>query len=85
MTITTVDSASDPDSEPTEITAIRATEGEPEADEPIIPPVAEVTDESLSAPVVQPQTDEFVCTECFLVHHHTQRGSGTEDLCRDCV
>lgn len=82
---TTMDPAFEPATEPAEITAVRATEGEPEADEPIIPPVPELTDESLSAPVVQPQTDEFVCTECFLVHHHTQQSSDTEDLCRDCA
>lgn len=82
---TTLDSPSGPALEPETIGAELSPDRDHDEEGPIIPPVTEVTDESLSAPVVQPQADEFVCTSCFLVHHHTRRGPGGEDLCRDCT
>jgi hypothetical protein len=43
--------------------------------------------DELSVPVIPLQDDEFTCTRCFLVHHHTRlaaRGRAGRAVCRDC-
>lgn len=36
--------------------------------------------------IIPPRMDEFVCTSCFLVHHHSQlRGQPDELICTDCL
>ena len=50
-------------------------------------PDADLTGEELSVRVVPKQADEFVCSSCFLVHHHSQlalRKDG-QQFCTDCV
>lgn len=50
-------------------------------------PGADMSGEELRVRVVPQQTDEFVCTRCFLICHRTQRAAGAGDLlvCRDCL
>jgi hypothetical protein len=47
---------------------------------------ADLSDEELTAPVVPIQSDEFRCTRCFLVHHHSRRAARAdgEDVCQEC-
>lgn len=55
--------------------------------EPVELPGADLSGEELSVLVLPRQADEFVCTNCFLVHHRNQlarRKRGVR-LCRDCV
>jgi hypothetical protein len=50
-------------------------------------PDADLTNEELTVRVIPKQTDEFVCSSCFLVHHHSQlalRKDG-QQYCNDCV
>jgi len=50
-------------------------------------PDADLTNEELTVRVVPKQADEFVCSSCFLVHHHSQlalRKDG-QQFCNDCV
>ena len=45
------------------------------------------SNEELTVRVVPKQADEFVCSSCFLVHHHSQlalRKDG-QQFCTDCV
>lgn len=48
-------------------------------------PGADLSDESLTVRVDPKQADEFTCTGCFLVRHHTQRADTELMLCRDCA
>ncbi|MSW16316.1 MAG: DUF4193 family protein, partial [Actinobacteria bacterium] len=43
--------------------------------------------EELAVRVVPKQTDEFTCSRCFLVQHHSQlaRGEGAKSICQDCA
>jgi hypothetical protein len=50
-------------------------------------PDADIIGEELTVRIVPKQADEFVCSSCFLVHHHTRlalRKDG-QQLCTDCV
>jgi Domain of unknown function (DUF4193) len=50
-------------------------------------PDADIIGEELSVRIVPKQADEFVCSSCFLVQHHTRlalRKDG-QQLCTDCV
>ena len=49
-------------------------------------PGADLSGETLEVHVIPVQADEFTCTNCFLVHHHSQRSSETHDpVCLDCA
>jgi uncharacterized protein DUF4193 len=48
-------------------------------------PGADLSHETLSSEVTPMQNDEFTCTVCFLVQHHSRRSSPSADLCRDCA
>jgi hypothetical protein len=48
-------------------------------------PGADLSDESLSVQVEPQHADEFMCTGCFLVRHHTQLVATDPMLCRDCA
>ncbi|MBT2588562.1 DUF4193 domain-containing protein [Arthrobacter sp. ISL-95] len=43
-----------------------------ESDEPDTAPAGEIITEELIVEVVPPRQDEFTCSSCFLVHHHSQ-------------
>lgn len=45
----------------------------------------EPVDENLTVEVIPVLADEFTCTCCFLVQHHTRRAKPTTDVCRDCA
>jgi hypothetical protein len=47
----------------------------------------DLSGEELAVRVVPRQENEFTCSRCFLVHHHTQlaRGEGTKAVCKDCA
>ena len=50
-------------------------------------PDADLTGEELSVRVVPKQADEFVCSSCFLVQHHSRlalRKDG-QQFCTECV
>lgn len=47
-------------------------------------PGADLSGEELSVRILPPQRDEFTCTRCFLVTHHSQRAHAGIDVCRDC-
>lgn len=51
-------------------------------DEVIDLAAADLGDASLQVRVVPPRSDEFICSECFLVHHVSQRASA--GTCTDC-
>ena len=50
-------------------------------------PDADLTNEELTVRVVPKQADEFVCSSCFLVHHHSQLAllKDGQQFCNDCV
>lgn len=50
-------------------------------------PGADLSGEELALRVVPRQENEFTCSQCFLVHHHTQlaRGDGARAVCKDCA
>lgn len=48
-------------------------------------PGADLSDKSLEVRVVPKQSDEFTCTECFLVHHISQLADPTTGVCTDCA
>jgi hypothetical protein len=48
-------------------------------------PGADLSDESLTVQVEPQHADEFTCTGCFLVRHHTQLAIPDQMLCRDCA
>jgi Domain of unknown function (DUF4193) len=50
-------------------------------------PDADITGEELTVRIVPKQANEFVCSSCFLVQHHSRlalRKDG-QQLCTDCV
>ena len=47
-------------------------------------PGADLSDKSLTVRVVPKQSDEFTCTECFLVHHISQLADPKTGVCTDC-
>lgn len=49
-------------------------------------PGADLSGEELLVRVLPPQTDEFTCSECFLVRHRSQLAYEKENklLCKDC-
>ncbi len=60
---------------------------EEEAAESLELPGADLSGEELSVRVVPRQDNEFTCSRCFLIHHHTQlaKGSGASAICKECV
>lgn len=50
-------------------------------------PGADLSNEELSVRVLPRQSDEFTCSRCFLVHHHSQLASEKNGVlvCRDCA
>jgi hypothetical protein len=50
-------------------------------------PDADLTGEELTVRVVPKQTDEFVCSSCFLVFHHSRLALGKDgkQFCVDCA
>lgn len=50
-------------------------------------PGADLSNEELSVRVLPKQSDEFTCTECFLVRHRSQLAdeSGGQPVCTDCA
>ncbi|MDV3124141.1 DUF4193 domain-containing protein [Mycobacterium sp. 21AC1] len=50
-------------------------------------PDIDLSGEELSVRVVPKQADEFTCSSCFLVHHHSRmaRQRGNEQICVDCA
>jgi hypothetical protein len=50
-------------------------------------PDADLSGEELTVRVVPKQADEFVCSSCFLVHHHSQLAlhKDGQQFCTDCV
>ncbi|NQW65068.1 MAG: DUF4193 domain-containing protein [Actinobacteria bacterium] len=60
---------------------------EEEAAENLELPGADLSGEELAVRVVPKQTDEFTCSRCFLVQHHTQlaRSEGAKSICKDCA
>lgn len=50
-------------------------------------PGADLSGEELAVRVVPRQENEFTCSRCFLIHHHTQlaRGQGTSAICKECA
>ena len=48
-------------------------------------PGADLSDRMLEIRVVPKQSDEFTCTECFLVHHISQLADPTTGMCADCA
>jgi hypothetical protein len=61
-------------------------EDEAEAAEGFELPGADLSNEELLVKVLPPQSDEFTCSECFLVRHKSQLvelADGTQ-ICKDC-
>lgn len=60
---------------------------ETEAAEGFELPGADLSKEELSVRVIPRQEDEFTCTSCFLVHHHSLLAENDNGMpiCRDCV
>ena len=50
-------------------------------------PGADLSGEELAVRVVPRQENEFTCSRCFLIHHHTQlaRGQGSNAICKECA
>lgn len=50
-------------------------------------PGADLSDEALTVRVVPLQEDEFTCSRCFLVRHHSQldHEEKGQPVCRDCA
>lgn len=46
-----------------------------------------IVNEELVVQVIPPNTDEFVCAECFTIRHHSQAAihKDGKTICRDCV
>ena len=55
--------------------------------EPTELPGADLSNEELTVQVVPKQSDEFTCSNCFLVHHRSRlaRESKGQLICRDCA
>jgi hypothetical protein len=62
-------------------------EDEVEAAESFELPGADLSHEELSVQVLPRQSDEFTCSNCFLVHHRSQLASDKNGLlvCSDCA
>jgi len=58
---------------------------ETEAAENLELPGADLSDKSLEVRVLPKQSDEFTCTECFLVHHVSQLADKKNRVCSDCL
>ncbi len=58
---------------------------ETEAAENLELPGADLSDKSLEVRVEPVQSDEFTCTECFLVHHISQLADPKARVCSDCL
>lgn len=58
-----------------------------DAVDPIELPGADLSDEELTVRVIPKQADEFTCSSCFLVQHHSRLAlqSGDRMVCADCV
>ncbi|HEX2213793.1 MAG TPA: DUF4193 domain-containing protein [Mycobacterium sp.] len=50
-------------------------------------PDADLSGEELTVRVIPKQADEFTCSSCFLVQHHSRLAlqSGDRTICADCV
>lgn len=48
-------------------------------------PGADLSDKSLEVRVIPKQSDEFTCSECFLVHHISQLSDRSTGICTDCA
>ena len=62
-------------------------EDEVEAAESFELPGADLSHEELSVQVLPRQSDEFTCSQCFLVHHRSQLASDRNGqlVCVDCA
>jgi hypothetical protein len=62
-------------------------EDETEAAESFELPGADLSHEELTVKVIPRQEDEFTCSSCFLVHHHSQLAEERDGrlVCRDCA
>ncbi len=62
-------------------------EDEVEAAESFELPGADLSHEELSVQVLPRQSDEFTCSQCFLVHHRSQLASERNGqlICQDCA
>lgn len=62
-------------------------EDEVEAAESFELPGADLSHEELSVQVLPRQSDEFTCSQCFLVHHRSQLASehNGQLVCQDCA
>lgn len=58
---------------------------ETELNENLELPGADLSDKSLEVRVLPKQSDEFTCTECFLVHHISQLVDADNMICSDCL
>jgi Domain of unknown function (DUF4193) len=50
-------------------------------------PDADLSGEELTVRVIPKQADEFTCSSCFLVQHHSRLAmqSGDRTICADCI
>ncbi|GAC1408635.1 MAG: DUF4193 domain-containing protein [Mycobacterium sp.] len=50
-------------------------------------PGADLSGKELTVRVIPQQADEFTCSSCFLVQHHSRLAlkSGSRTICADCV
>mgnify|MGYP000931394766 CR=1 FL=1 len=55
--------------------------------DPIVLPDVDLSGEELTVQVIPKQPDEFTCSSCFLVQHHSRLAmqSGDRMICADCV
>ena len=62
-------------------------EDEAEAAESFELPGADLSHEELSVQVLPRQSDEFTCSQCFLVHHRSQLATEKNGvlICQDCA
>ncbi len=62
-------------------------EDEVEAAESFELPGADLSHEELSVQVLPRQSDEFTCSQCFLVHHRSQLAEDRNGrlVCQDCA
>jgi hypothetical protein len=60
---------------------------EPDAAESFELPGADLSGEEFMVRVVPKRPDEFTCTSCFLVHHHSRLAATAHGqmICRDCA
>ncbi len=58
-----------------------------DAADPIDLPDIDLSGEELTVRVIPKQADEFTCSSCFLVQHHSRlaRQSGDRLVCADCA